>query len=94
MKLINRKEFDRRVTSGELNEVQAVWAEEGFCLIAGIRETNEAFMLMRTDKSPYIWNTAKGPVDYASTRGKRQITIHIRTEKSINLLLSEGLKRG
>ncbi|CAM8514012.1 hypothetical protein ESCOMMO157M_22565 [Escherichia coli] len=33
MELISRKEFDSRVTSGELDNLQAIKVKEGFCLI-------------------------------------------------------------
>ncbi|STH33032.1 Uncharacterised protein [Escherichia coli] len=48
MELISRKEFDSRVTSGELDNLQAIKVKEGFCLI-GKSERNKS----RFYASPY-----------------------------------------
>lgn len=62
MKLISRKEFDRRVTSGELDNLQAVMVKEGFCLIASKADSpgEDVFMLRRTDKNPTSGTTSWG----------------------------------
>lgn len=43
MELISRKEFDSRVTSGELDNLQAIKVKEGFCLIGNQSGTNRVF---------------------------------------------------
>ena len=55
MELISRKEFDSRVTSGELDNLQAIKVKEGFCLIGNQSGTNRVFMLRRTDLKPFVW---------------------------------------
>ncbi|EAT0104121.1 hypothetical protein IDS15_003954 [Salmonella enterica subsp. salamae serovar 16:m,t:-] len=86
MKLISRKEFDRRVTSGELDNLQAVMVKEGFCLIASKADSpdEDVFMLRRTDKKPYIWNNELGPGSYARTRGCSSLTVFYRENLSVS----------
>lgn len=43
MELISRKEFDSRVTSGELDNLQAIKVKEGFASL-GIRAEQIAFL--------------------------------------------------
>ena len=69
MELISRKEFDSRVTSGELDNLQAIKVKEGFCLIGNQSGTNRVFMLRRTDLKPFVWKNEIGPSSYAQTRG-------------------------
>ena len=61
MELISRKEFDSRVTSGELDNLQAIKVKEGFCLIGNQSGTNHVFMLRRTDLKPFVWKNEIGP---------------------------------
>ncbi len=68
MELISRKEFDSRVTSGELDNLQAIKVKEGFCLIGNQSGTNRVFMLRRTDLKPFVWKNEIGPSSYAQTR--------------------------
>ncbi|HFO2964170.1 TPA: hypothetical protein ACHJHA_003938, partial [Escherichia coli] len=69
MELISRKEFDSRVTSGELDNLQAIKVKEGFCLIGNQSGINRVFMLRRTDLKPFVWKNEIGPSSYAQTRG-------------------------
>lgn len=91
MELINRKEFDRRVTSGELDTLQAIEVYEGICLVAGKTGSKESYMLQRTDKKPYLWKNELGPSIYAKTRGCTSLVFFYREKLSVNSILSGGL---
>lgn len=91
MKLINRKDFDRRITSGSLNVIQAIGVKGGFCLVAGNSSSEEAFMLQRTDKKPYLWINELGPSTYAKTRGCTNLQFFYRESLTVNDILAGGL---
>lgn len=79
MELISRKEFDSRVTSGELDNLQAIKVKEGFCLIGNQSGTNRVFMLRRTDLKPFVWKNEIGPSSYAQTRGCHNLAFSTKT---------------
>lgn len=87
MELISRKEFDSRVTSGELDNLQAIKVKEGFCLIGNQSGTNRVFMLRRTDLKPFVWKNEIGPSSYAQTRGA---TTAFSTKTSFLWLIFKG----
>lgn len=83
MELISRKEFDSRVTSGELDNLQAIKVKEGFCLIGNQSGTNRVFMLRRTDLKPFVWKNEIGPSSYAQTRGCHNLAFFYKDELSV-----------
>ncbi|HBI2610072.1 TPA: hypothetical protein ACQ8MV_004209 [Escherichia coli] len=83
MELISRKEFDSRVTSGELDNLQAIKVKEGFCLIGNQSGTNRVFMLRRTDLKPFVWKNEIGPSSYAQTRGGLNLAFFYKNELSV-----------
>lgn len=83
MELISRKEFDSRVTSGELDNLQAIKVKEGFCLIGNQSGTNRVFMLRRTDLKPFVWKNEIGPSSYAQTRGCHNLEFFYKDELSV-----------
>ncbi|CAB5615142.1 hypothetical protein ACEZ6Q_004441 [Salmonella enterica] len=84
MDLISRKEFDRLITSGELENLQAIRVSEGVCLIASKADSKAVVMLRRTDKKPYIWKNELGPSSYAKTRGCSSLAIFYRENLSVS----------
>lgn len=89
MELISRKEFDSRVTSGELDNLQAIKVKEGFCLIGNQSGTNRVFMLRRTDLKPFVWKNEIGPSSYAQTRGCHNLAFFYKDELSVVDILPE-----
>ncbi|MCK2884278.1 hypothetical protein MZG50_22955, partial [Escherichia coli] len=75
--------FDSRVTSGELDNLQAIKVKEGFCLIGNQSGTNRVFMLRRTDLKPFVWKNEIGPSSYAQTRGCHNLAFFYKDELSV-----------
>ncbi|EQA8340159.1 hypothetical protein ACX9EL_005164 [Klebsiella oxytoca] len=92
MELLNRREFDKLVIAGEVSALQAIQVKEGICMVAKKNNTNAAYMLQRSDLKPYLWKHVTGPLSYAESRGRAELTFLFREHQSVNDILSEGVK--
>ncbi|MCL8356412.1 hypothetical protein [Enterobacter hormaechei] len=93
MELLNRRDFDKLVIAGEVSTLQAIQVKEGICMVATKSGTKAAYMLQRSDLKPYLWKHVTGPLSYAESRGRAELTFLFRENQSVNDVLSEGVKR-
>ncbi|EHK0699994.1 hypothetical protein ICL29_004124 [Salmonella enterica] len=91
MELMNRRDFDRLVIAGEISAMQAIQVKEGICMVAIKKDTSNAYMLQRSDLKPYLWKHVTGPLSYAESRGRSELTFLFREQLSVNDVLSGGM---